>query len=434
MSQQPSVESSTRSSPVPSINPALRATLGCLDVQLEEELARYRRQRVGHPAPPVQGLGRYPVRKAIDLVSSGTGDSPAPTPAKPQPATPPSPQPVATGQSPEGVSFPLHSAEQFTQTEQWDSAASLAIVTTSDSAEDSLEVDSSADFFVPANQQPPESEFGHAATTNSAPDSYLESSEQLLRSLADQEVSDRIEPTFLDSLLTPLGIGSLLLLLVSTLTLGYVVTNPSTLSHLGLDRYWKSRTPTAAQNPSQATPTPSTPAETLPSGPNLASDEFVDLNLDNLRTLKSTPTPSSVPQLKPSPSSQVPNPVPLPTSTPSDPSLESNALTSPTERSSVVPPLPTVPTPSPVGIQPTPGQTPTPEVTPSNPNPQGFYYVVAQYNGEPSLERVRQIIPDAYVVPEGNRIQLGAFSKKSQAQSLVTELQQQGITAEVYQP
>ncbi|MFP4415519.1 MAG: hypothetical protein ACLFVV_29320, partial [Coleofasciculus sp.] len=63
MSQKTSATSSTPSSSL-SINPALQTALGSLDVQLEAELARYRRQRRGRGITSPQLPGRYPKQKS----------------------------------------------------------------------------------------------------------------------------------------------------------------------------------------------------------------------------------------------------------------------------------------------------------------------------------------------------------------------------------
>ncbi|MDE5086753.1 MAG: hypothetical protein O4805_06180, partial [Trichodesmium sp. St16_bin2-tuft] len=72
-----------------------------------------------------------------------------------------------------------------------------------------------------------------------APDNYLESSEKLLESLDKSESSSQQKSTYLASLFTPLGIASMLLFLISCTTLGYLVMNPLGLSNLGLDRLLK---------------------------------------------------------------------------------------------------------------------------------------------------------------------------------------------------
>ncbi|MBD2538334.1 SPOR domain-containing protein [Coleofasciculus sp. FACHB-SPT36] len=460
MSQGHSVESSTRPSPAQSINPALQAALGSLDVQLEEELSRYRRERGGRGASPAPRMNHDRVRnKPIDLISvSATGGrNQSPAPAKPPASPPPPPPPPAS--PPQAANLEGKGVETTIQNETGYTPPAPA--PSFDLSAPGAEL---ATFATPPQEpawhpepaaEPPE--FVNPTSTHVPPNDYLESSEQLLRSLVEEEASAprRSERSFLDSLLTPLGVGSLLLLLFSTATLGYLVTNPGSLSFLGLDRFQESGTPTVAQNPTATTPTATTPTATTPttnapaagaapSGPNLATDEFVDVNLDTLSTLPSSSPASrsnvaglpktqvAVPTISPLPSSPAPansssgqsGSVPLPGLPP--------AATVPLTPASPLPGLPQRPASGQPSIQPSVKPSPT-AATPA-PNPEGFYYVFVKYNGESSLQQARKVVPDAYLSPEGTQIYLGAFKKESQAQTLVKELQTQGISAAVDQP
>ncbi|MFE1744663.1 hypothetical protein [Coleofasciculus sp. H7-2] len=450
MSQGHSVESSTRSSPAQPINPALQAALGSLDVQLEEELSRYRRERGGRGASPAPRMNHDRVRhKPIDLISvSATGGrNQSAAPAQP-PSAPPPPPPASV--PPQAENLEGKGVETTIQNETWYTPPAPA--SSFDLSAPSAEL---ATVAMPPHEpawhpepaaNPPE--FVNPTSTHVPPNDYLESSEQLLRSLVEEEASTprRSERSFLDSLLTPLGVGSLLLLLFSTATLGYLVTNPGSLSYLGLDRFGESGTPTVAQSPTPATtPTTNAPAAgSEPSGPNLATDEFVDVNLDTLSTLpSSSPAPRSNVAGLPKTQVAVPTIAPLPSS--STPGNSSPGL--PLARQSGSVPLPGLPPAATVPVKPAsplpglpqrlpsvqPSLKPSPTATPA-PNPQGFYYVFVKYDGESSLQQARKIVPDAYLSPEGTQIYLGAFKKESQAQTLVKELQKQGISAAVDQP
>lgn len=61
-------------------------------------------------------------------------------------------------------------------------------------------------------------------------------------------------------------------------------------------------------------------------------------------------------------------------------------------------------------------------------------YVVTPYTGDRSLEQAQEAVSGAYVrnFPQGAQVQLGAFSTPERAQSLVQELNSQGIPAQVY--
>jgi hypothetical protein len=242
MSQNTSVESSTRSSPNPSINPALQAALSSLDVQLEEELARYRRQRAGRPVISPRGLGRHQTRKPIELISVD----------KPGSQT----QQLALGMSTAApiLSFPLVSVnpapaaappnetdrQPMAQPGQLDASYEPAlppVVSPQNkaAADNSMTQASVTEQLIPP-QEPAEVR-GNLVPLSAAqapPEDYLESSEQLLRSLGEQEADIQPQKRFTDRLLTPLGIGSILLLLLSTATVGYILTNPSTFSALVL--------------------------------------------------------------------------------------------------------------------------------------------------------------------------------------------------------
>ncbi|MBD2741374.1 SPOR domain-containing protein [Coleofasciculus sp. FACHB-1120] len=467
MSQGHSVESSTRPSPAQSINPALQAALGSLDVQLEEELSRYRRERGGRGTSPAPRMNHDRVRnKPIDLISvtatggrnqSPTPPPPPPSPAAPPPAAPPPPPPAsvppqAANLEGKGVETTIQNQNQ---NQTWYTppgpASSFDLSAPSAELATLTTPPQEPDWHPEPAANPPE--FVNPTATHVPPNDYLESSEQLLRSLVEEEASTprRSERSFLDSLLTPLGVGSMLLLLFSTATLGYLVTNPGSLSFLGFDRFGESETPTVTQNPTATTPTATTPttnapaAGAAPSGPNLATDEFVDVNLDTLSTLpSSSPPPRSnvaglpktqvaVPTISPLPSSPTPGnssagqsgSVPLPGLPP--------AATVPLTPASPLPGLPQRLRSGQPSVQPSVKPSPTAAATPA-PNPEGFYYVFVKYNGESSLQQARKVVPDAYLSPEGTQIYLGAFKKESQAQTLVKELQTQGISAAVDQP
>uniref|UniRef100_A0ACD5GT61 SPOR domain-containing protein n=1 Tax=Desertifilum tharense IPPAS B-1220 TaxID=1781255 RepID=A0ACD5GT61_9CYAN len=66
----------------------------------------------------------------------------------------------------------------------------------------------------------------------------------------------------------------------------------------------------------------------------------------------------------------------------------------------------------------------------------GLVYAIANYDGEASLERVREVVPDAYLrqFNQGTQIQLGAFDDTAGAQAFVDELQAQGISTKFIAP
>ena len=110
------------------------------------------------------------------------------------------------------------------------------------------------------------------------PNDYLESSEELLRTLAQEEAGAEQERSSIESLLTPLGIGSMMLMLIGSGMFGYLVMNPSTFTALG----------SAAARIANGVKLPGAPSVTAPAAVSVNgevptdSNEFVDLSLNNL--------------------------------------------------------------------------------------------------------------------------------------------------------
>ncbi|MEM7772563.1 MAG: SPOR domain-containing protein [Cyanobacteria bacterium P01_A01_bin.37] len=309
---------------------------------------------------------------------------------------------------------------------------------------------------------------------NEAPDSYLESSEALLRSLDEldddqyqlspQPSPDSPRSGFFPSLMTPLGIGSLMLLILSSATLSYVVANPSILGFA--DR----------NNPDNPVAFgDSSPSTRSGIAPDLSSGEFDELDLNSLsaiprqrqtsildaplndvlndplatnettsvdgteaNALTTAPaTPSQIQPLAPQRFASAPAPQPAPAATP--------------PQTSAAPPPVIVATPQ-TSTQSTSGATPLPPVQPPSSSPatpesapvvatatteqpqEGFVYVVAPFTGDRSLEQAQAAVSGAYVrnFPQGAQVQFGAFSTPERAQNLVQQLNNQGIPAQVY--
>ncbi|MGQ9869878.1 SPOR domain-containing protein [Leptodesmis sp.] len=253
-----------------SLHPVLKDALGSLDVQLEEELTRYRRLRV-------LGKSGYSPRQTT---SKGTAS------VQPSPAIAP-----VTNHSP----IPSQSPEAGTATRTEVEAASVEVTSTNPADSQShWELQELAKRYAAQIHQEAE-----LAAATDGPNDYLESSEELLRSLAEEEASVQAEESFLKSLSTPLGIGSMLLLLVSSAMFGFVIMNPSSMTH-----WFSQQKPEVATNSlTPANPSSTAPAEALNSSdvpqPNLANQEFPDLNLSTLASLPvdrtSTPKPGKLP-------------------------------------------------------------------------------------------------------------------------------------------
>lgn len=545
---RPSSSPPSHSSSTPELHPVLRAAFDSLDVELEEELTLYRRQRYcqtkhGKHIPAWQPGGGAKVSATrspqLPLLNSSADQqphwngeaSPVKLPAEDwsvknlastnsesqgtsnsQPFNLPlMPDSVASG----AASF---SATDFSQagTANFNST-NLAIVAalqakrppqyppmaTSDKTLDRLRElalrPMSADEWLneetrsdrsnqglvdpengyPENNYPenlPQSGFFDSPDDYS-PDGYLESTEELLNSIAEEKPNYGVEQesNLLNSLLTPLGIGSMVLLLLSSATLGYVIMHPSSLDLLTPQE----RTSSGNAAQSDGNPTASDFASPLiPDAPNLAAEEFVDLNLGNLSTIPGSDSPHPLPGRSPLSASQ-PASQPASQSTPnsafapsvadteaSPPASSLSAVESaaPADMPADVPepiaepepvestytePAPALTSPGLPSVPTTPSEMPeaVPDVVPSDvatsavaspatPTAGGTFYVVTPYNGDLSLEQARQAVPEAYVrnFETGATVQLGVFNNVENAQELIQELQNQGIQAEVYQP
>lgn len=535
MSHHPPIEPFTPSPTTQIPHPVLQAVLDNLDVQLEEELARYRRQRryptdrLGQsPAsrPRPGAMGQSPVKRSAPIpefgsapsftgnaafvrspdtmadsvasaVSARVGSSPLKrstvTPASPaqpgrtltapsltsqpkttqaEPAQPPMAPPIprvpvepstksrfsARGNTavavaplpvaPPPAEVPTPPAEPPTVAPEADGIASFA-----------RQRDLSA--FEPSSAI---QKFVHADAA--VPEDYLESSEELLKSIAeeDPELRAEREDRLLETLLTPLGIGSMLLLLLSSASLGYIIMNPSSLGFLSAKNQGAANSVATPSGQNRTTINlQTTPIDTAPPSPDLAADEFHDINLGTLSTLpkgnRSTPA-NTASKTAPAPASTVkPSPVAAsaapPSASPAQPAPAIAAAPAAPEVVSTTD-LPSVPVESkPPAPEPEP---PAPEVSYAAPPPvvepeapksaaapapaqsapsNQYYYVVTEYSGDPGLQQVRTAVPDAYVrnLPSsGAKVQLGAFSSEAAAQERLNELQQQGISAQIYQP
>jgi len=452
------------------LHPVLQSALANLDIQLEEELARYRRQRAGERAAAGR-TSRHSQRqrspKPLDLIAvSATGGRTRPTETS-EPAPPGSPDRIShltehgsiltTGDHPPATAieadpgFTASSSTHFAIAVQ--GTHPLALRTTSESEPaPSLSGTILASSLVQSR-------------SDSGLDDYLESSEELLRSLAEEEAEIQAEQGFMQSLLTPLGLGSMLLLLVSSAMFGYVLMNPSIFSQLSA-----LRTLGTASNPQQSSHSAAGTAS-VPQ-PNLAGGELNNLNLDTLGTLTTRPSLLSPSGLTKTPTSIAPVTNPAIASTKLGalgnlsiatvpPSSSAPLSTAESSTSTAASTGALAPSQLPVSNQPSnktaavrpsrsvPARTPVPSATqqrdsvlPSNsssavtrPSSADPYpnKVVVPYESDRSLENARQSVPDAYVrnFSDGARVQVGAYGRAADAEAKAAELRKQGIPAEV---
>jgi hypothetical protein len=310
-------------SATPDLHPVLQSALGCLEVQLDEELARYRRQRQGRPSPVNRrlSLSAKSKHRPLDLIAikpsaaSASPSTPPDPPAPPPPASqtyesapPPSVDRVRDTDPAVDQAMDLHRQAQVGSADesQINRDRAVAVLARREASASSSAV--SADLSEPgaagmeslATVDELNRENVYSDDANS---DYLESSEHLLQSLVDEEAARRSNTTeekanLMTQLLTPLGVGSLLLLLLSSVALGYVMTNPTSLSHLNFARLWGGESATddpresmddaEGMNRDRATSDWDDPTQ-----PNLANEEFVNLDLGTLSTLPgSSPAPT----------------------------------------------------------------------------------------------------------------------------------------------
>lgn len=353
------------------LNPKLQQALSCLDLRLEDELTRYRRQRAGLSVAPIVLRPKQPQKKSSELVAI-EGASETPTPGE----TPP-----------KAISFDLGASAM------------------SDASKSTLAADTDESAMIPYEPETAGAALFEIANPGQAPEDYLESSEQLLKSLKREEAKVEVERGFLQSLSTPLGIGSMLALLLSSAMLGYVIMNPSILSGVAQK--------TTQPETSEASTSQETASNTLPTSPRLDRDEFSDLGLDTLTAIRTKPSPAAIaasPSPSPTASPTAPNAIIAPAISPSP---------APVTSSSMLLPSVTVPKTS----------NPAPSVAPESLQ----YKVEIPFTGDQSLATARQVVPDAFVRSDG-KIQLAATLSEEAAQKKVQELKNRGLTAEVRKP
>ncbi|MGB3636475.1 MAG: hypothetical protein WBA39_02625 [Rivularia sp. (in: cyanobacteria)] len=429
MSENPLYYSGLQTSKTSNLKPAVSAALASLEVQLDEELSRYRRTRIAHRTPIQKSLGsliaaQSPTQNAIAAASvksqqSLTGKEAAayirqqqasisvneiktPPPPPPAPETFPkvtsnketSEIPLPHIPSREGqVPFPSTTTNAQNQTE---STPNLFSIVKADINRNTP----------PENISPPPDD------TKSQPDDYLESSEALLRSLQEEQQPQTKKPkNNNDSLLSPLSIGSMLLLLVSSITFGYIIFNLDDLPSLSLGGLFKRNEQIATSKNTETVSDVNAEDQKLAPpvsrNPNLANDALPNINsIDDVAGATPKAKPTTV--AKPSP---VTNPAPV---------------------EQMSPPVANTPAPeSPVSETET-ATTPQnlDEIEPSN---GGFYNVIVDNTGN-TLAEVKKVIPDAYLSPEGKYVYLGAFKSKTRLKNHLELLKEKGITARVEEP
>ena len=464
---------------VQSLHPLLQRAFACSDIQLDEELARYRRQKA-------LGKATYSPRPAAYRKAPKSLDS------------------ISTAPMLESSALSQHGSLNAEATLEQSSAAvglNLAIAALPDYAD--LSTANGSELKDLAAQYAAQVASGsESALDEASPDYYLESSEELLRSLAAEESGVQAEQSFFQSLLTPLGMGSMLLLLLSSAMFGFLVMNPTSIS-----RFFDSKeTQTAANSLGSSAPTSNGSTAGMASAPqpDLASREFPDLSLQTLGSVEVAPSVGmGTPTLGKSGTSAVKgtqpanlgisgNSVPLgltrsseaaPTSVttlrvaePLPDAAGAIAPAAPISRPAALPPRASFPkasapiprykpsaqpyrsTPAPSSALPAKSYTAPVRLEPVKPEAlptvnsaptasqrpvrvreyvrESDYKVVTPYSSDRSLDEAQQKVPDAYLqnYPSGAKVQLGSFENEGAAKARVEQLRQQGVQAEIYKP
>ncbi|XGV94991.1 MAG: hypothetical protein ACAF41_19880 [Leptolyngbya sp. BL-A-14] len=442
MRQSSRVESSTPSSLATGLHPVLSITLANLDIQLEDELVRYRRHRTG-TRRGVPQAGRKSSSHQLDLISV------AATATQSSAAAPSSP---ALDERLTNVTEPTIAPDIYkptpaftAQPQPFDAAIALRnehLAIDTGAADPATRPAGGNDVHALAHPQPP------------GLDDYLESSEELLRSLADEQAEVQAERSFMKSLLTPLGLGSMLLLLLSSAMFGYVIMNPSSMGWLA------QRHPSTGASLGQGSGTVG-----LAPQPDLAKRELPELNLNNLGTVNVSPGSSSVSTAtqaasasakKPTDTTAKPSTVDRPSTTAAPASTQAPipAVTSDSSRASsaqLVRPQPATapsrPTPSRsivpsrtaavAPVRPAPVANPSSTASNNEASTSSYQYKVGiPFENDQTLENARKVVPDAFVrtLPDGRTIvQVGAARSESEVKASMQGLRDRGLpSAEVY--
>lgn len=275
----------SQSSPSKPLHPALQAIFENLDLRLEDELARYRRQQGRRGVAPALQSNRQADTLAAQpearSLPARWNESPSGA-AEPRPYLQLAPEPARNAN--------LHRAlPDWGYAPEPESRPNLVL----GRAIAPQVASPNGDFGPVPLHRPPDHDLYPGSGLEAEPDDYLESSEYLLRNLTEDERDLRAsqqEPGMLQSLLTPLGIGSMILLLLSSLSFGYLVMNPAGLDVIGLGEASR-RTADGSTPGTSADPdgTLSADAGSGNSGisPDLSAQEFPEVNLDTLSTLPS---------------------------------------------------------------------------------------------------------------------------------------------------
>lgn len=377
------------------LSPPLQAVLGSLNVNLEAELNRYRRNRLNHSSASANDLFAGLEDPVFDLDTlESTLAIPAvaiPTLPAREPASAPTAAPPALPRNKK-----IAQSEPERPKAEMPKASTPASSLTLGSA--SLTSAASGALAKASNKAPDATDASPATAASITPSgSYLESSEKLIESLTEvPEMPEPVDATFKPkrktvSLLAGASLG--LFGLVAGLGASYVMSDPALVQRLTQGFRREDGAIATAPEPTFDPP-----------GPDLSEQEFVDIDIDNLSSLK-MPQTTIDPALKPT------SPAPLPpiVSTPS------SQISGQQTQTAAAPPIETQAVAIPAGVT---------------------YYVTVPFSTEQGLLDIRQSVSEAFVrqFADGNRIQLAAFDNPTAAQAFVSEIKAKGVSAQIYGP
>ncbi|BAY38568.1 hypothetical protein NIES2111_29160 [Nostoc sp. NIES-2111] len=422
------------------LKPALAAALASLEVQLEQELARYRRTRMGIRTSSQSRVNSYTNHYAQELTDkNATLADTQPSLLEIKPQTKPLPLPPTPPEKPASVIIKSSTQDKKPQLEMENPSSvvshlQLPAAKTPDNSQPKTPPEANTQIplpsakstdngsIVPAIAQGNQSDKLLADDTPTQPDDYLESSEALLRSLTDEAPEENQASNSSDSLLSPLGIGSMLLLLVASLTLGYVVFNPKTLPQLNFSKLFNGNSSPSTQIPQETASNPQTQLQPeltpIPKYPNLAAKEFPEVR-DPIDVVGLQPNVQTTPTLPVNPIA-IQTPVVPP-------------VTNPLPETQPLPSLNATPS---LSLQPIPEATTTPP-TPSTeikPSADGLYHIVLDNQSPSSLAEARRVVRDAYLSRNSTLIYLATVKTKEEAQQKLKQLQAKGVKARLQQP
>ena len=400
------------SSLTPSLHSVLASALASLDAPLETELALYRRQRTSTQA---SALVHQPQTQDADpsVASALPYAEHAPThledlpPAHLEEHAPTHLEEPLSELSPDDL-IQVPSAQRVPPMPEVDERLEEPAAAQAQSqSDDSPHSQSSRAEQSSLVRQPVNTSESFEHYLDPAIEDYLESSEGLLQHLED---SSPIAALPTKDPITPVKtwgiIGAVAVVMLGCV--GFVLFNTTNISQVFTSSTsdQPASTPpgdTTVESPSAPSPTraPSSkatqpPTSATPKGPDLSSQEFVDLNLSNLGKVDPQSGSGTAPG----------------TGAPSGATATTTAPgTAPTT---------------------TPGTTPSPGATSSPGNTRSFY-VVSDYTGQDSLDQARRIVPNAYLTTfaDGQRIQLATLYDFQKAKEMAQSLRNKGLNATI---